>query len=164
MDLSYKKWGAGCAIQLIKIKHAQQLQGSGRILNTQTVSSGQTLSGTSLKKGQTEIALRDSGMIDIGEEATALTVPHGGGVVLLDGAGRRNVVSSGVTVSSQTVSSGGVQTVLAGGTAIDTTVLGSGLQKVSGTTIRTVLTRSIVGPNMIAEGMQIVYAGGRATR
>src|SRR3569623_1538651 len=56
--------------------------------------------------------------------------------------GATPVVSSGVTVSSQTISSAQKQTVLKGGTAIDTTVLAGGAQLVSGTTTGTVLTGS----------------------
>ena len=78
-------------------------------------------------------------------------------------AGAGPVVSSGVTVSGQTISSGVDQTILKGAAAIDTTVLGDGLQGVHGTATGTVLTGSVVSNHaLISE--QIVYAGGVAVR
>ncbi len=89
----------------------------------------------------------------------------GGGYIILSPAksGTEPVVSSGVTVKSRTISSGVDQAILKGGAAIDTTVLGGGIQSVYGTTTGTVLTGSVFSKRtLISE--QIVYAGGVAVR
>lgn len=63
-------------------------------------------------------------------------------------------VSSGVTSSGLSISSGAILTINSGGTAQDTTVVAGGYEHVSGTP-----SGSFVGSG----GQEIVYAGGTET-